>query len=71
LIAPGRSGAGRRRSTPNGGLFVDGDEALRFARFENGYRPHALMMVPGVIPQAHRQLLGRRHALHPANCGTS
>ncbi|MBV8566093.1 MAG: hypothetical protein JO273_11635 [Methylobacteriaceae bacterium] len=32
-----------------GGLFVSRNEALRFAMFENGYHPNAVMMVPGVL----------------------
>lgn len=32
-----------------GGLFVDRAEALRFAMFENGNRPQAVIMVPGVF----------------------
>ena len=32
-----------------GGLFVDRAEALRFAMFENGRRPQAVLMVPGVF----------------------
>lgn len=32
-----------------GGLFVDRAEALRFALFENGNRPRAVVMVPGVF----------------------
>jgi hypothetical protein len=32
-----------------GGLFVDRTEALKFALFENGYRPQAVVMVPGVF----------------------
>jgi hypothetical protein len=32
-----------------GGLFVDRAEALRFAMFENGHRPQAVVMVPGVM----------------------
>jgi hypothetical protein len=32
-----------------GGLFVDRAEALRFALFENGNRPQAVIMVPGVF----------------------
>jgi hypothetical protein len=32
-----------------GGLFVDRAEALRFAMFENGHRPQAVVMVPGVL----------------------
>ena len=32
-----------------GGLFVDHTEALKFAMFENGNRPQAVIMVPGVL----------------------
>jgi hypothetical protein len=32
-----------------GGLFIDRTEALRFALFENGRRPQAVLMVPGVL----------------------
>jgi hypothetical protein len=32
-----------------GGLFVDRVAALRFAMFENGHRPQAVVMVPGVF----------------------
>ena len=32
-----------------GGLFVDRVTALRFAMFENGNRPQAVVLVPGVI----------------------
>ena len=31
-----------------GGLFVDRAEALKFAMFENGNRPQAVIMVPGL-----------------------
>jgi hypothetical protein len=33
----------------HGGLFVDRAEALKFAMFENGNRPQAVIMVPGVL----------------------
>jgi hypothetical protein len=32
-----------------GGLFIDRTQALRFAMFENGSRPQAVVMVPGVF----------------------
>ena len=32
-----------------GGLFVGRAEALKFAMFENGNRPQAVVMVPGVL----------------------
>jgi hypothetical protein len=32
-----------------GGLFINRAEALRFALFENGRRPQAVLMVPGAL----------------------
>jgi hypothetical protein len=32
-----------------GGLFISRAEAMRFAMFENGRRPQAVIMVPGII----------------------
>jgi len=32
-----------------GGLFVDRTQALRFALFENGNRPQAVVMIPGIF----------------------
>jgi hypothetical protein len=32
-----------------GGLFVDRAEALKFAMFENGNAPQAVIFVPGVL----------------------
>jgi hypothetical protein len=32
-----------------GGLFIDRAEALKFAMFENGNHPQAVIMVPGVL----------------------
>jgi hypothetical protein len=46
-----------------GGLFIDRAEALKFAMFENGNRPQAVIMVPGFLeldmvakPRGARQL---------------
>ena len=49
-----------------GGLFVDRAEALKFAMFENGKRPQAVIMVPGVLEL---DLNNRPHAAQhiPAN----
>jgi hypothetical protein len=33
----------------HGGLFIDRAQALKFALFENGNRPQAVVMVPGVF----------------------
>jgi len=43
-----------------GGLFVSRAEALRYARLENGNRPCAVIMIPGVLelnlgPRANQQ----------------
>jgi len=32
-----------------GGMFVNRTEALKFAMFENGNRPQAVIMVPGIL----------------------
>ena len=32
-----------------GGLFVGRSEALKYALFENGNRPQAVVMVPGIL----------------------
>jgi hypothetical protein len=32
-----------------GGLFVNGAEAMKYARFESGSYPHAVVMVSGVL----------------------
>jgi hypothetical protein len=32
-----------------GGIFVDRAEALKFAMFENGNRPQAVIIVPGIL----------------------
>jgi hypothetical protein len=48
-----------------GGLFVDRTEALRFALFENGRKPQAVVMVPGIfeLDMSHRKEL----VDHPAD----
>ena len=54
-----------------GGLFVDRTQALRFAMFENGNKPQAVVMVPGVFeldlnrnaaPAHHPHIPGQRKA---------
>ncbi len=39
----------RDRRGLRGGLFVDRAQALRFALFENGRDPRAVIMVPGIL----------------------
>jgi hypothetical protein len=39
----------RDQSGLRGGLFVDRAEALKYAMFENGRRPQAVIMVPGIL----------------------
>jgi hypothetical protein len=39
----------RDRAGLCGGLFVDRSEALRFAMLQNGRRPQAVIMVPGIL----------------------
>jgi hypothetical protein len=48
-----------------GGLFVSRSEALRFAMFENGHRPEAVMMVPGILELR----IGRKPVVEPAQNG--
>ena len=48
-----------------GGLFVSRTEALRFAMFENGHRPEAVMMVPGILELK----IGRRPILETGQNG--
>ena len=33
----------------HGGLFISRTEALKFALLENGHRPQAVVMVPGIL----------------------
>ncbi len=53
LFLIGRNSSGnwvvQDQSRLRGGLFVDRAEALRFALFENGRRPQAVVMVPGTL----------------------
>jgi hypothetical protein len=53
LFMIGRDGRGnwvvQDQSGARGGLFVDRAEALRYARFENGNRPQAVVTVSGVL----------------------
>jgi hypothetical protein len=46
-----------------GGLFVDRAEALKFAMFENGNRPQAVIMVPGVLEL---DMIGRPQRVYAA-----
>jgi hypothetical protein len=45
-----------------GGLFVNRAEALKFALFENGNRPQAVIMVPGIFE------LDMHRKANPADC---
>ena len=49
----GRNGRGewvvRDQSGRSGGIFIDRVQALKFAMFENGRHPEAVIMVPGVL----------------------
>ena len=49
-----------------GGLFIDRTEALKFAMFENGNRPQAVIMVAGVLELD----LSGRSCTHPAAANT-
>ena len=49
-----------------GGLFVNRAEALKFAMFENGNRPQAVIMVPGIFELDMSRKAGPEHRL-PSN----
>ena len=49
-----------------GGLFVNRTEALKFAMFENGNRPQAVIMVPGIF-ELDMSRQGRPNARLPSN----
>lgn len=53
LFLIGRNSRGqwvvRNQCGTRGGLFIDRAQALKFAMFENGRRPQAVIMVPGVL----------------------
>ena len=53
-----------------GGLFVNRAEALRFAMFENGNRPQAVVMVPGIFELDINGEAGLAHRL-PSNTNTT
>jgi len=47
-----------------GGLFVDRAEAVKFAMFENGNRPQAVIMVPGILEL---DMNAKPHTIHQAD----
>ena len=49
-----------------GGLFVNRAEALKFAMFENGNRPQAVIMVPGIFELDMSSKTGPQHR-QPSN----
>lgn len=51
-----------------GGLFVNRAEALKFAMFENGNRPQAVIMVPGVFELDMNRKPAPEHR-RPSNAG--
>ena len=52
----------RDKSGRRGGLFVGRAEALKYAMFENGNRPQAVIMVPGILEldMSPKPLIGQR-----------
>jgi hypothetical protein len=42
-------GVVRDESGKNGGIFIDRDQAVKFAMFENGRHPDAVIMTPGIL----------------------
>lgn len=69
LFMVGRNARGnwvvRDRSGLRGGLFVDRAEALRFAMFENGNQPQAVIMVAGVFELDMSRKPGTAHQSPP------
>ncbi len=53
-----------------GGLFVNRVEALKFAMFENGNRPQAVVMVPGIFELDMSDTAGLTHR-PPSNTDTT
>ena len=51
-----------------GGLFVGRAEAVKFAMFENGNRPQAVIMVPGVLEL---DMTAKPRAVRHAGIGTN
>lgn len=51
----------------HGGLFVNRAQALKFALFENGNQPQAVIMVPGVLELN----IGTMHRLRSASTATT
>jgi hypothetical protein len=53
FLLVGKNGHGqwvvRSQRGSRGGLFVDRSHALKFAMFETGRRPQAVIMVPGIL----------------------
>lgn len=52
-----------------GGLFVNLADALKFAKFENGNRPQAIVVVPGVLELDMSRRPGAEHV--PTNARIS
>ena len=73
LFMIGRNSRGnwvvRDQAGLRGGLFIDRTEALRFALFENGRRPQAVLMVPGILELDLRAPARSRNRSRPATQG--
>ena len=54
------------QSGRRGGLFIDRAEALKYAMFENGHRPLAVIMVPDVLEldMSAKPLAGQRSTVN-------
>lgn len=72
LLLIGRDSEGRwvvrDRDCRRGGLFVGRADALKYAMFENGNNPRAVIMVPGVLELDMKSdtRTGQRAAANPA-----
>jgi hypothetical protein len=71
LTMIGRDRAGhwvvQDQSGLHGGLFINRAQALKYALFENGHRPQAVVMVPGILEL---NLAGRAAASSARNSNT-
>ena len=69
LFMIGRNSRGnwvvRDQAGLHGGLFIDRTEALRFALFENGRQPQAVLMVPGILELDFNQTTRRKAEIDP------
>jgi hypothetical protein len=57
----------QEKSGTRGGLFINRAEALKYARFESGNYPHAVVMVSGTLELDTSSTTARTEVLQDAN----